>query len=58
MRGRGGKTGDELEELRMRAGGEEELRKGGRALNEVMALMHVLALCVTLGLRKGRRTVH
>ncbi|CAJ1067335.1 Hypothetical predicted protein [Xyrichtys novacula] len=23
--------------------------------DEVMALMHVLALCVTLGLRKGRR---
>lgn len=38
-------------------GGSEELDKGGRAQDEVMALMRVLALGVTLGLRRGRRTL-
>lgn len=45
---------DEIER-RGRRQQKKELEKGGRAQNEVMALMHVLPLCVTLGLRRGRR---
>ena len=36
--------------------GEAEKWRGRvRVQDEVMALMHVLILCVTLGLKKGRR---